>query len=44
MSHLHSRRAWSVLIVIGSVLTAAAIWNSAAIDDPAINPRRAHLH
>lgn len=26
MSQQYSRRAWSVLIVIGSVLTAAAIW------------------
>jgi hypothetical protein len=30
MTQRYRRRAWSILIVIGSILTAAAIWKSPA--------------
>lgn len=42
MLHHYSRRAWSVFVVIGSILTAAAIWNMPAYESRAVNARHAH--
>jgi hypothetical protein len=39
VSQRNRRRAWSVLILLGSILTAAARWNLAEYEGRAANPR-----